>query len=180
MYAIGGGPTKATPFGIYQPALIPADLVAQNVHILDGETSIIASETYETATLTVELEPTPVMPTGPSVEIPIGEIIGTRSGDKGGNANLGIYVRNDDSWSWLDNTMTIEQLRKLLPETQNFSIERYRFPKIRALNFVIHGLLEEGVAASTRQDPQAKALGEWLRAKVMPIPISIRQAKEEK
>ena len=180
MYAIGGGPTKATPFGIYQPALIPADLVAQNVHILDRETSIIDSETYETATLTVELEPTPVMPTGPSVEIPIGEIIGTRSGDKGGNANLGIYVRNDDSWSWLDNTMTIEQLRKLLPETQNFSIERYRFPKIRALNFVIHGLLEEGVAASTRQDPQAKALGEWLRAKVMPIPISIRQAKKEK
>ena len=47
------------------------------------------------------------------------------------------------------------------------------FPKIRALNFVIPGLLQEGVAASTRQDGQAKALGEWLRSRVAPIPAKL-------
>ena len=62
---------------------------------------------------------------------------------------------------------------ELLPETAGLPIERYRFPNIFSLNFVIVGLLEEGVAASTRQDAQAKALGEWLRARVVELPISL-------
>ena len=63
--------------------------------------------------------------------------------------------------------------RRLEPEAAALDIERHRFPKLRSLNFVLHGLLEEGVAASTRQDGQAKALGEWLRSRVVPIPDSI-------
>ena len=96
--------------------------------------------------------------------------MGTRSGDKGGDANLGVFVRTDDAWPWLDEFLTVERLRALLPEAEDLVVERYRFPKIRSLNFVIRELLDEGVAASTRQDAQAKALGEWLRARVVPIP----------
>ncbi|MGI9594712.1 MAG: AtuA-related protein, partial [Acidimicrobiales bacterium] len=107
---------------------------------------------------------------------PIGRVVGTRSGDKGGDANLGVYARTDEGWAWLDNTLTVDLVRALLPEAAELPIERYRFPAIRSLNFVIRGLLEEGVAASTRQDPQAKALGEWLRAKVLPIPTSVLEA----
>ncbi|HJM97273.1 MAG: DUF1446 domain-containing protein [Acidimicrobiales bacterium] len=180
MYGIGGGPSPASPFGIYQPALIPSDLVPQYVHIINGETTIVEPENFEGQPLKIELTPTLEIPKGPTANTPIGEIVGTRSGDKGGDANLGIYARNETSWAWLDNVMTIEQLRELLPETKNLNIDRYRFPKIRAINFLIHELLEEGVAASTRQDAQAKALGEWLRARVMPIPISIRQSTQEK
>ena len=109
-------------------------------------------------------------PTGPTVHAPLGTVVGTRSGDKGGDANLGVYVRTDDAWPWLDAMLTVERLRELLPETADLAIDRYRFPKLRSLNFVIRGLLEEGVAASTRQDAQAKALGEWLRARVVPTP----------
>ena len=180
MYAIGGGPSKASPFGIYQPALISTDLVPQYVHALNEETFIVETENPTGLPLTIEIASSLEMPMGPTVDMPIGEIVGTRSGDKGGDANLGIYARSESGWAWLDNAITTEKLRELLPETKNLQIERYRFPKIRAINFLIHELLEEGVAASSRQDAQAKALGEWLRARIIPIPITVGQEQQQK
>ena len=101
---------------------------------------------------------------------PLGTLFGTRSGDKGGHANLGIFARNDDAWAWLDSFLTTEEIRRLLPETTHLVIDRYRLPALRSLNFVVHDLLEEGVAASSRQDAQAKGFGEWLRSRVVAIP----------
>ena len=86
---------------------------------------------------------------------------------------------HDAGWAWLDNELTIERLRELLPETAALPIERFRYPKLRSLNFVIRGLLDEGVAASTRQDAQAKALGEWLRSRIVPIPESVLDAEPD-
>ena len=93
--------------------------------------------------------------------------------DKGGNANLGIFARSDEAWAWLDQFLTVDKLKQLLPEAAELRVERYRLPAIRSLNFVLYGLLEEGVAASTRQDPQAKGLGEWLRARVVDMPEAL-------
>ena len=178
MYSLSSGPTAATPFGIYRPATVPAELVPQYVHILGGKTTMVESSNPQGPPLEIKNdEPLPT-PVGPSSTTTIGTVCGTRSGDKGGDANLGIYARNDKAWAWLDNTLTTERLKELLPETQNLTIERYRYPKIRSLNFLIRGLLQEGVAASTRQDPQAKALGEWLRSRQIDIPINV--SKETK
>ena len=141
--------------------------------MLDGETIMIESTNPQGPPLGYESDQPPSPPAGPTSSVPIGAVCGTRSGDKGGDANLGIYARNDTTWAWLDNALTTEQLKNLLPETQNLIIERYRYPKIRSLNFLIRGLLQEGVAASTRQDPQAKALGEWLRSRQMEIPVQV-------
>ena len=173
MYSLSSGPTASTPYGIYRPATIPAEFVPQYVHMLDGETTMIESTNPQGPPLEYESDQPPSPPAGPTSSVPIGAVCGTRSGDKGGDANLGIYARNDTTWAWLDNALTTEQLKNLLPETQNLIIERYRYPKIRSLNFLIRGLLQEGVAASTRQDPQAKALGEWLRSRQMEIPIHV-------
>ena len=106
-------------------------------------------------------------PGGPTQRAPLGAVFGSRSGDKGGNANLGVFARSDEAWAWLDAFLTAEKLQELLPETATLPVDRHRLPGIRSLNFVIHGILEDGVAASTRQDPQAKSLGEWLRARVV-------------
>jgi hypothetical protein len=172
MYGLGGGPSAGSPFGVYRPATVPADLVPQYVHIGD-QTTMVESVNPQGPPLEVAVgDPSPT-PTGAAERTEIGRVAGTRSGDKGGDANLGIYARTDDGWAWLDNTLTVELLRQLLPETAELPIDRYRFPDIRSLNFVVRGLLEEGVAASTRQDPQAKALGEWLRARVVEIPTSV-------
>jgi hypothetical protein len=107
------------------------------------------------------------------VAVPLGLIVGARSGDKGGNANLGVFARSDEAWAWLNEFLTIDRLRRLLPETADLVVTRHPLPSLRSLNFVIVGLLQEGVAASTRQDGQAKSLGEWLRARVVDAPASL-------
>lgn len=95
--------------------------------------------------------------------------MGTRSGDKGGDANLGVFVRDRCLWRWLVDWLTIDRLAELLPETAALSVERHELENLMALNFVIVGILGDGVASSTHGDTQAKALGEWLRARVVPI-----------
>ena len=176
MYGLGGGPGAASPFGVYRPAIVPADLVPQYVHV-DGTTTQIESVLpgpVPTRTVTVPPGPVPARTvSGASVTCRSGSFVGTRSGDKGGDANLGVYARTDAGWAWLDAELTVERLQQLLPETAGLPVERYRFPNLRSLNFVVRGLLEEGVAASTRQDAQAKALGEWLRARVVTVPASV-------
>jgi hypothetical protein len=181
MYALGGGPSAASPFGVYRPATVPADLVPQYVHV-GGTTVQVDSVAPAVPPPAVPSEaragedPPAAPPADDLVDVPLGAFVGTRSGDKGGDANLGVYARNDAGWSWLDRELTVDRLRALLPETADLAIDRYRFPNLRALNFVVRGLLQEGVAASTRQDAQAKALGEWLRARTVRVPRSVRDA----
>jgi hypothetical protein len=104
---------------------------------------------------------------------PLGTIIGARSGDKGADANVGLWASNDDAYAWLRATLTIAKIRELLPETVPLDIERFELPNLRAVNFVVKGLLGAGVGGSTRFDPQAKALGEVLRARVLDIPVGL-------
>ena len=114
-------------------------------------------------------------PGGPVGSAPLGSICGARSGDKGGNANLGVWTNTDESHAWLEAFLTVAKLKELLPETRALEVERHSLPNLRALNFVVHGLLGDGVAASLRTDPQAKTLGESLRAKTAPIPTRLLQ-----
>ncbi|MFG1874505.1 acyclic terpene utilization AtuA family protein [Sphaerisporangium sp. NPDC049003] len=102
---------------------------------------------------------------------PLGTVAGARSGDKGGDANLGVWVRTAEEYAWLEEFLTTDRLRSLLPGTAGLEVERHRLPNLLALNFVVRGLLGRGVAASPRMDAQAKALGEELRACVVPIPF---------
>jgi hypothetical protein len=100
-------------------------------------------------------------------------VVGARSGDKGGNANVGLWARTDKAWAWLDAVMTVEVFKDLLPEAGPLEVRRYELANLRALNFVVVGLLGEGVASSTRFDAQAKALGEQLRAAELEIPVAL-------
>jgi len=173
-FGVGGGPGEGRPFGVYEPACVPAAELPQQVVIRGGETRMVASVVPRTEVKVAPAPgPTAATPAGPSTRAPIGRVVGTRSGDKGGNANLGVFARSEAAWAWLDAFLTIDRLRELLPEIAPLSVRRYRLPALRSLNFVIHGLLEEGVAASTRQDPQAKSLGEWLRARVVELPQAL-------
>ncbi|MGX7826685.1 acyclic terpene utilization AtuA family protein [Actinokineospora sp. 24-640] len=100
----------------------------------------------------------------------LGEVVGARSGDKGGDANLGVWVREARAYPWLVAELTVERLKELLPEAAGLSVERYELPNLLAVNFVLKGLLGQGVAAGTRFDPQAKGLGEWLRSRCVEVP----------
>jgi hypothetical protein len=113
------------------------------------------------------------LPDGPVRRAPLGTIAGARSGDKGGSANVGVWVRTDEQWRWLAHTLTVERLTELLPEAAEFAVTRHLLPNLRAVNFVIDGILGQGVAYQARFDPQAKGLGEWLRGRYLDIPESL-------
>jgi hypothetical protein len=115
----------------------------------------------------------PSPPAGRTVRVPLGRVAGARSGDKGGDANIGVWARTDAQWRWLEPFLTVERLNELMPETRDHRVRRYVLPNLRAVNFVVEGLLQEGVSASTRFDPQGKALGEWLRSRLADVPESL-------
>jgi len=174
LFGVSGGPSGGSAYGVYRPALVPAELVPQHVVILGGEQTVIDSVAPQVTVHVVgHAGPSAAAPGGPTERMPLGRLFGARSGDKGGNANLGVFARSDEGWAWLDSFLTTEKLCELLPETAALSVDRYRLPSIRSLNFVIHDLLQEGVAASTRQDSQAKSLGEWLRSRIVDIPTAL-------
>ena len=121
---------------------------------------------------------TPVCPeseaaSGDIEDIPLGNIVGARSGDKGGNANVGLWAKNRQVYHWMVEFLTPQKIQEIYPEAAKLRVERYELPNILSLNFVIHGLLGEGVSASLRPDPQAKMLCEELRARRVPIPQSL-------
>jgi len=167
-------PSSESQIGVYWPALVPADAVEQRV-VIGEETIPIAPVTAPTR-FTPSVAP-PARPRGPlpatTRTVPLGSICGARSGDKGGNANVGVWVRAPEAYRWLAAYLTAERLRELLPEARALPVERHELPNLLALNFVIKGLLGDGVAASLRKDPQAKSLGEYLRAKLVPIPEAL-------
>ena len=159
--------------------LAEADQAGQTEHTEYAEenSSQVAGEPLAAGNLAVEAAAAQVErvepPAGPARSVPLGTLYGTRSGDKGPNANLGIFARSAAAYWWLSDFLTVERLTALMPEAAEHRVDRYDLPNIWSLNFIFHGLLEEGVAASTRQDPQAKALGEYLRAKVVEIPVAL-------
>ncbi len=172
------GSSLAKPFGIHTSGLIPAELVPQHVVILGGDrttvdSKIVASTDPVDAAGNPAVVALPAVPGGERRRVPLGLVFGSRSGDKGGNANLGVFARSADAYAWLATNVSTEVLRELLPEVAELEVERYEMPNIWSLNFLIHGILQEGVAASTRQDGQAKSLGEWFRARHMNIPVSL-------
>ncbi len=171
-------PGEGSPYGVYTAAFVDAREAAHAAVLPDGRrVSVPPSET----TRVVEAFAMPAPPPatrgdagkGRTILAPLGRLLGARSGDKGGTANIGVWARDDAAFAWATRFLDEARLRQLLPETAPLDVERHVFPQLRALNFVVPGLLGEGVASSTRFDPQGKALGEWLRSRVVPIPRSL-------
>jgi hypothetical protein len=168
----------ASEFGVYWPALVPTQTVEPVVVLPDGTRRTVAHPPAEPFTYAPSEPGAPDAPAGPTVRRPLGTVMGARSGDKGGTANIGVWAREDRAYAWLRAFLTTERLRTLLPESAGLAVERHELANIRALNFVVHGLLGDGVASSTRPDPQAKGLGEYLRSRIVDIPEALIPAEE--
>jgi len=164
-------PGDGQVYGVFTAGYVPASEVSHTAVHADGQRVPVPS-----AAETVELADVPPfalsepLPFGETRRAPLGLIAGARSGDKGGSANLGLWVRTDDHWRWLSHTLTVDKLRELLPEAADLPVTRHVLPNLRAVNFVIDGILGQGVAYQARFDPQAKGLGEWLRSRYVDIP----------
>ncbi|MGX1131444.1 hypothetical protein RKD49_003634 [Streptomyces glaucescens] len=167
-------PEKGAPYGVFEDVYVSHGAVDHVAVLHDGRRVAIAPPHV---TRRLEVVPEPELPgpppPGPARSAPLGLVAGARSGDKGGNANVGVWARTDDAWPWLAHTLTVDVFRRLLPETAELTVVRHTLPNLRALNFVVEGILGEGVAARHRFDPQAKALGEWLRSRHLDIPEAL-------
>ncbi|MEU5524624.1 acyclic terpene utilization AtuA family protein [Streptomyces sp. NPDC047860] len=167
-------PGKGSPYGVFEDVYVPHGDV-DHVAVLHDGRRVPVTPAHDTAVLEDVPEPAlpEPLPPGPTTRAPIGLLAGARSGDKGGNANVGVWARSDDAWRWLAHELTVERFRMLLPETRDLPVTRHVLPRLRALNFLVEGILGEGVAAQARFDPQAKALGEWLRSRHLDIPEAL-------
>ena len=189
-FTLTAPPSPATPYGIYRPEYVSREQVEHTVVHHDGRREVIldpkervSGEALLAHGSAGRHEPSPVPSAGgKKVEAPLGVFVHARSGDKGGDANLGLWVAHDepdpgssnDRYSarvaWLLATVTPDLVRRLVPEAADLDVDVFALPNLGAVNVVIRGLLGAGVAAGTRTDPQAKALGEWVRARHVQIP----------
>jgi acyclic terpene utilization AtuA family protein len=176
-FFITSPPGEGAPYGVYWPALVPTELIDHQV-VLRGERFAVPPVTppADARAASVTAVAVPAAPGGATERLPLGTICGARSGDKGGNANVGVWVRDLTAYAWLEHYLTVDRFRQLIPESAALHVERHPLPNLLSLNFVVHGLLGDGVAASTRSDPQAKSFGEYLRAKLVDIPRSLLAA----
>ncbi|MBU2514342.1 DUF1446 domain-containing protein [bacterium] len=167
-------PGNGSPTIFHWPTLVSEKYITQKVVMGNQETEIVFEE-FSPLEKTPEplIRPLPDVPKGKTIKTQLGRAFATRSGDKGGNANLGIWGQTPEAYAFLDRFLTVDKLKELLPDMQPYEIERHQLPNLLALNFYIKGVLGEGVAASVRSDPQAKTLGEYLRAKIIDLPESI-------
>ncbi|MQY38045.1 hypothetical protein SRB17_60530 [Streptomyces sp. RB17] len=167
-------PGKGSPYGVFEDVYVPHGAVDHRAVLHDGRRIAVAPP-QETRPL--EAVPDPdlpePLPPGPTRRAPLGLVAGARSGDKGGNANVGVWARTDEAWRWLAHELTAERFRQLIPESRDLPVTRHLLPNLRAVNFVVEGILGAGVAAQARFDPQAKALGEWLRSRHLDIPEAL-------
>jgi hypothetical protein len=173
-FTVTAPPGDGQVYGVYTPGYVDAAKVQHVAAHADGTRIEIPC-----ATDTLELQPADApplpdpLPAGTTQRAPLGRIAAARSGDKGGSANVGVWVRTDEQWRWLANTLTVELLKQLLPETADLPVTRHLLPNLRAVNFVIEEILGQGVAYQARFDPQAKGLGEWLRSRHVDIPTEL-------
>ncbi|WP_436776566.1 acyclic terpene utilization AtuA family protein [Yinghuangia sp. YIM S09857] len=175
-------PTAASAYGIYRPALVQADEVHPAVVLPDGTREVIAHTPAGGAPPAPPHQPhasTPhsahaaTPPAEPHRVLPLGILCGARSGDKGGDANVGVWARDPAAYPWLRAFLTVERFRELVPETRDLVVHRFEFANLHAVNFVVTGLLGDGVASTTRPDAQAKGLAEFVRSRHVPVPEAL-------
>ncbi len=182
-FTLTAPPGPATPYGVFRTAYVERSAVTQTVVHADGHREEIADppnspRPVEDASGT---RPSPYPHPADTLtrKLPLGTFVHARSGDKGGDANLGLWIahdgspRYDERVSWLSKLITPTRVRELVPEAADLDVEVYLLPNLGGVNVLIRGLLGDGVAAGTRFDPQAKGLGEWVRSRLVSIEESL-------
>ncbi|HYW92773.1 MAG TPA: acyclic terpene utilization AtuA family protein [Gammaproteobacteria bacterium] len=174
-FTLSGPPGGGSPYLAYWPAIVGADKIREIVHVRGETVEVEPSAILDLPKVEVpRIGPRKAQPPGgETLRVPLGRIFATRAGDKGGNANLGVWGRTPEAYAFLESFLTENKLAELLRDLAPYTIERYEFPNLNGVNFYIRGLLGEGVSASSRMDPQAKTLGEYLRARVIEAPRSL-------
>jgi hypothetical protein len=88
----------------------------------------------------------------------LGEIVSARSGDKGADANVGVWADTDERFEFIRAVLTEERVAAHFARLCRGRVIRYELPNLRALNFILKDALGGGGSASLRTDAQGKTL----------------------
>jgi hypothetical protein len=173
----GASGFNGAPAIIHWPALVSSQRLSERVHFAGATTEVLPTQRLNLEEIYYQQTPASIgpAPTGLRVKIPFGRLFGTRSGDKGGNANCGVWAKTDEAYTFLYEFLTVDEFKRLVPDFGQYEVERYDMPNLRAMNFYIKGVLGTGAASNHRIDKQAKSLGEYLRAKYIEVPEVLTQ-----
>ena len=169
------GVKTSGPVIVYWPALVKSKYIKEIVHVDGKDIEVEPTSQLDLEEIYYQKEPVKLekIEIKGERELYFGELFGTRSGDKGGCANLGVWAKNSRAFAFLYDFLTVDKLKDLLPDLQEFKIERFELANINSLNFYIHDILQDGVSSNNKKDGQAKSLGEYLRSKKIKVPESI-------
>ena len=173
-----GGSVPSGHYIEYWPALVDSKFITEKVHF-EGETvDVVPTSQMDLEEIYYQKEPyeNKLPEIKNTKKTNFGRLFGTRSGDKGGCANLGVWAKTAEAYSFLYDFLTVDKLKELLPDVSQYEVERHELPNILSLNFYIHDILQDGVSSSTRLDGQAKSLGEYIRAKEIEAPDYLIEA----
>nr|UWK20055.1 duf1446 domain containing protein [Trichoderma albolutescens] len=173
------------PFLGYYPAIVSQNEIEETVTIIGEDSAqerlrstiyppqntepLIPRENYETE------NPVSLEIFGPAVNVPLGDLVLARSGDKGGNVNIGLFVQTAKQWEWFRSFMTKDRLRLLMGRDWKdcYFLERVEFANIYAVHFVVYGSLGRGVTSSSLLDNLGKGFAEFIRAVHVDIPQTL-------
>lgn len=181
------------PYLSYYPALYPQSSLHTAIHILSPSSApsttrttppphfapLAPRENYDAAS------PTPLSAFGPTQPARLGDIVLARSGDKAGNANIGFFVSaahaSARAWAWLRSFLTRARLTQLLGDDWDaaYHVERVEFAGIGAVHFVVYGILGRGASGSARLDALGKGVADYLRDKVVEVPVALLEGRKE-
>lgn len=155
----------------YWPGLLPMEALEHRTVLDDGRV-IEVPPPATTGVVDQPVHPEPVEAPLPDrvTRLPLGTLTHARSGDKGGNSNVGVWTADPRVWLWLRRFLTIDEIRRLIPEAKDLDVVRHEFPELQAVHFVLRGLLGTGGSSNTRVDQVGKAVGEYLRSRQVLIP----------
>ena len=173
-----GGSVPSGHYIEYWPALVDSKYITEKVHFEGDTVDVVPTSQMDLEEIYYQKEPyeNKLPEIKNTKKINFGRLFGTRSGDKGGCANLGVWAKTPESYAFLYDFLTVDRLKELLPDVSQYEVERHELPNILSLNFYIHDILQDGVSSSTRLDGQAKSLGEYIRAKEIDAPDYLLEA----
>lgn len=165
------------PFFEYWVSLMPQSFVEETAHLPDGTIKNIPPPTLtkeyprEQPSYPETTKPADLSSFGPTTRGPLGWIVMGRSGDKSSNANLGLFVRNEDEWDWLRTVLSTAKLRELLGKDDvGRKIDRCEMSNIRAVHFLLKDHLDRGFNSTSSFDSLGKNLCEYIRSRHVDIP----------
>ena len=115
---------------------------------------------------------------GPTRRAPLGEIIYTRSGDKGGDASLGVWCRSPEALPWVTAYLTGARVHRLMGLADTVSVDAFPLPNIHGQLYILRGYFGRSGTGNIGLDQIGKGLGEFLRSCIVDIPVSLLKSAD--